>query len=177
MLSAGRLKINELRNKVTELTVQLANVQSENKQLMRQQQKQVTCLCAICLLCTSPDVLSPTHYVVMQVFAQMVQSALSDSVLSVCNVGVLWPNDWMHQDATWYGGRPQPRPHCVRWASSSHHEKGHSSPAPTFRPTLLWHGLPFQHTPDILLWSPYVIGQTIIFLPCDFYLSFFFFLA
>jgi len=25
-----------------------------------------------------------------------------------------------------------------------------------------------------LLWSPYVIGQTIIFLPCDFYLSFFF---
>jgi len=30
-----------------------------------------------------------------------------------------------------------------------------------------------------LLWSPYVIGQTIIFLPCDFYLSFFllFFLA
>jgi len=24
------------------------------------------------------------------------------------------------------------------------------------------------------LWSPYVIGQTIIFLPCDFYLSFFF---
>jgi len=41
MLSAGRLKINELRNKVTELTVQLANVQAENKQLMRQQQKQV----------------------------------------------------------------------------------------------------------------------------------------
>jgi len=27
------------------------------------------------------------------------------------------------------------------------------------------------------LWSPYVIGETIIFLPCDFYLSFFFFLA
>jgi len=25
----------------------------------------------------------------------------------------------------------------------------------------------------MLLWSPYVIGQTIIFLPCDFYLSFF----
>ena len=27
------------------------------------------------------------------------------------------------------------------------------------------------------LWSPYVIGQTIIFLPCDFYLSFLFFLT
>jgi len=26
----------------------------------------------------------------------------------------------------------------------------------------------------LLLWSPYVIGQTIIFLPCDFYLSSFF---
>jgi len=26
-----------------------------------------------------------------------------------------------------------------------------------------------------LLWSPYVIGQTIIFLPCGFFLSFFFF--
>jgi len=25
-----------------------------------------------------------------------------------------------------------------------------------------------------LLWSPYVIGQTIIFLPCDFYLLFYF---
>jgi len=22
---------------------------------------------------------------------------------------LLWPNSWMHQDATWYGGRPQPR--------------------------------------------------------------------
>jgi len=27
-----------------------------------------------------------------------------------------------------------------------------------------------------LLWSPYVIGQTIIFLPCDFYLISFFLL-
>ena len=26
----------------------------------------------------------------------------------------------------------------------------------------------------VFLWSPYVIGQTIIFLLCDFYLSFFF---
>jgi len=27
---------------------------------------------------------------------------------------------------------------------------------------------------DEFLWSPYIKGQTIIFLPCDFYLSFFF---
>jgi len=28
---------------------------------------------------------------------------------------VLWPNGWMDQAANWYGGRPRPRPHCVRW--------------------------------------------------------------
>jgi len=37
---------------------------------------------------------------------------------SVEDVGVLWPNGWMDQDATWYGGRPWPRPHCVRWGPS-----------------------------------------------------------
>ena len=24
-----------------------------------------------------------------------------------------WPNDWMDQDASWYGGRPRPRPQTV----------------------------------------------------------------
>ena len=28
---------------------------------------------------------------------------------------LLWPNGCMDQDATWYGGRPRPRPHCARW--------------------------------------------------------------
>ena len=42
---------------------------------------------------------------------------------------LLRPNGWMDQDATWYGGRPRPRPHCVRWGPSSpSHKKGHSSP-------------------------------------------------
>jgi len=27
---------------------------------------------------------------------------------------LLWPNGWMDQDTTWYGGRYQHRPHCVR---------------------------------------------------------------
>ena len=31
---------------------------------------------------------------------------------------LLWPNGWMHQDATWYGGRPQPRRLCVRCGTS-----------------------------------------------------------
>ena len=46
------------------------------------------------------------------------------SCLSVCDVGVLWPNGWMDQDETWHGGRPWPRPHCVRWGSSSPPQRG-----------------------------------------------------
>jgi len=44
---------------------------------------------------------------------------------------LFWPNDWMDQDVTWYGGRPWPRPHCVRWGPSS--QKGAQQP-PNFRP-------------------------------------------
>jgi len=61
----------------------------------------------------------------------MVRPMLSDCclcVLSVCNVGVLWPNGWMDQDETWHGGRPLSRPHCVRWGPTSPHGKGASSP-------------------------------------------------
>jgi len=32
---------------------------------------------------------------------------------------LLWPNGWMDENATWYGSRPRPRPHCIR--------RGHSS--------------------------------------------------
>jgi len=39
---------------------------------------------------------------------------------------LLWRNGWMDQGATWYGGRPQPRRHCVRWGPSSPSLKGHS---------------------------------------------------
>jgi len=45
---------------------------------------------------------------------------------------LLWPNGWMHQDVTWYGGRPQPRRLCVRWGPSSPSQKGDR--APSFRP-------------------------------------------
>jgi len=38
------------------------------------------------------------------------------TVLSVCNVGALWPNGLTDQDETWLAGRPRPWPHCVRWA-------------------------------------------------------------
>jgi len=53
------------------------------------------------------------------------------SYLPVCDVGVLWPNCCMDQDATWYGGRPQPRPHCVTWGPSSLPPKKGAHPPPT----------------------------------------------
>jgi len=37
---------------------------------------------------------------------------------------LLWRNGWMHQDATWYGGRPPPRRLCVRWGPSPPSAKG-----------------------------------------------------
>jgi len=40
-------------------------------------------------------------------------------VLSVCDVGALWPNGCTDQDETWQAGRPRPWPHCVKWGSSS----------------------------------------------------------
>jgi len=39
---------------------------------------------------------------------------LSDRCLSC--LSELWPNGWMDQDATWYGGRSHPRQHYVRRA-------------------------------------------------------------
>jgi len=39
---------------------------------------------------------------------------------------LLWPNGWMDQDATWYEGRPRPRPYRITWGSSIPSQKGHS---------------------------------------------------
>jgi len=39
---------------------------------------------------------------------------------------LLWPNSCMDQDATWCGGRPWSRRHCVRWGPSPPPVKGHS---------------------------------------------------
>jgi len=73
-------------------------------------------------------------------------------VLSVCNVGVLWPNSWMDQNATWYGGRPWPTQHCVRWGPSSPHGKGHSScPLPRFFVSIVAEGSPISATAELLL--------------------------
>jgi len=41
---------------------------------------------------------------------------------------LLRPNGCRDQDATWYGGRPRPRRHCVRWGPSSPLTKKGQSP-------------------------------------------------
>ena len=51
--------------------------------------------------------------------------------LLVCNLGALCQNGWMDQDETWHGGRPRPRPHCVR-RERAPPQKGAQSPI--FRP-------------------------------------------
>jgi len=59
------------------------------------------------------------------------------SVLSVGNVGVLWPNGWTDQDETWRAGTPRTWHQCVRWGPSSPSPKGHSL-NPIFGPCPLW---------------------------------------
>jgi len=60
------------------------------------------------------------------------------------------------------------------WGAASP-ERG--TAAPSFRPMfIVAKQSPIAATAELLLWPPYVIGQAIIFLPCDFYLlSIFFF--
>jgi len=48
------------------------------------------------------------------------------SCLSLCDIGLLWPNGWVDQYETWHAGRPRPRPHCVRWGPTSPSPKGNN---------------------------------------------------
>ena len=50
---------------------------------------------------------------------------------------LLWPNSWMHQDATGYGSRPQLMPHCARWGPSSPSLRKGAQPTPNFRPVFV----------------------------------------
>ena len=51
---------------------------------------------------------------------------------------LLWSSGCMDQDATWYGGRPRPRRHYVRWGPNSPSQKGDGAPSLIFGPSLLW---------------------------------------
>ena len=47
-------------------------------------------------------------------------------------------NGWMDEDVTWYGGRPWPKWHCIRWGPSSTHPRGTAALPNFFGPCLLW---------------------------------------
>jgi len=55
------------------------------------------------------------------------------SPLPIFGLFLLCPNGWMHQDATRYGGRPQPRRVCVRWGPSPLPKRGDGAASPIFR--------------------------------------------
>ena len=56
---------------------------------------------------------------------------------------LLWPNGWVDKDATWYGSRPQPRPHFVRRADPAPPRKGHNTPPPSSAHDCCVHGRPY----------------------------------
>jgi len=72
---------------------------------------------------------------------------------------LLWPNGWMDQDATWYEGRSQPRPHCVGWKPSSPAtEMG--TQLPTFRPmSIMAKQSPISATAEQLYWMNAALHQ------------------
>jgi len=53
------------------------------------------------------------------------------------------------QDATWYEGRPVPRPHCVRWGPSRPQKNTGTASPPTFQPmSVVARWLPISATAD-----------------------------
>jgi len=79
------------------------------------------------------------------------------SVLSVCDVGLLWPNGWMDQNEPWHGGRPQPWPYCVRWGMGTQlSQKGHS-------PQFLAH----VRCGQTAGWINMLLGTVVGLSPCD----------
>ena len=77
---------------------------------------------------------------------------------------VLWPNVWIDQDATWYEGRPRPKPHCVTLEPTPHPKKRGAQP-PIFGPYLLrpngcmdqdvtWYGVKPQPRRRCVRWGP-----------------------
>ena len=72
---------------------------------------------------------------------------------TVCNVGILSPNGWMDQDATWYEGMPQPRALCVRWGPS---------PPPKFSAQVYYSYCDFVRTLHSRYWFVQVQVQVLV---------------
>jgi len=82
---------------------------------------------------------------------------------------LLWPNGCINQDATWYGGRPRPGPHCCRWQLSCP-PQGAQQP-PLFGPCLLWpNGRPsLSYCWALVALAHQQQGQDDYMLTCPFY--------
>ena len=71
--------------------------------------------------------LSPVDFVLDENPAPSPKRKRSPPILGPC---LLRLNGCMDQDASWYGGRPRPRRHCVRWGPSSPFPKKWAEPPP-----------------------------------------------
>jgi len=60
--------------------------------------------------------LSPGDFVLDGDPAPLPKKGAEPPILGPC---ILRPNGCTDQDAIWYGGRPRPTRHCVRWGPSS----------------------------------------------------------
>jgi len=72
---------------------------------------------------------------VIKTVCRMLSDRCLSASLSVCNVGVLWPNGWVDQDETWHGGRLRPRPYLLDGDPAPLPKRGQ---LPIFGPCLLW---------------------------------------
>jgi len=70
--------------------------------------------------------LGPGHIVVDGNPAPPSKKGHSPPILGQC---LLWQNGWTDRDATWYGGRPHPKRHYVRWGPSSPRKRAQQPPA------------------------------------------------
>ena len=59
-------------------------------------------------------------------FALCYQTVVCLSVLSVCDVGVLWPDGWMDQDKTWHEGSLGPGHSILDGDPAPPPQKGHN---------------------------------------------------
>jgi len=74
-----------------------------------------------------------------------------------------WLDGSRIQDATWYGGRPRPRPLCVRWRPSSSTERG-TAPPPTFQPmSTVAKWSPISATDELVVYPMHWIDPVISF--------------
>jgi len=67
--------------------------------------------------------LGPVHIVLEGDTAPLLKKGAEPPIFGP---SLLWPNGWMQQDATSYGGRPQPRQLCVSSGPSLLPQKGRS---------------------------------------------------